>query len=139
MQYIKSKFGWMFEAMGPEVQADTLYWNNGEFCDDQRTSSSNANRHDRSGLLSLMGRVFASEMRRRWFGNAVYTYMKRLGRRPTRIGETSSILLTEAFKVAVQMRIALSQGRAKQRYKSQRQRKSDNGPDGSSQNNDSKE
>ncbi|KAH0284809.1 acetylxylan esterase [Aureobasidium namibiae CBS 147.97] len=27
MQYIKLKFGWVFGATGPEVQADTLYWN----------------------------------------------------------------------------------------------------------------
>jgi len=31
MQYIKLKFGWVFGATGPEVQADTLYWNDGEF------------------------------------------------------------------------------------------------------------
>jgi len=29
MQYIKLKFGWVFGATGPEVQADTLYWNDG--------------------------------------------------------------------------------------------------------------
>jgi hypothetical protein len=62
MQYIKLKFGWIFEATGPEVQADTLYWNDGEFCDNQRTSSSNANRDGRSGLLSLMSCVFPSEI-----------------------------------------------------------------------------
>lgn len=28
MQYIKLKFGWVFEQTGPEVQHDTLYWNN---------------------------------------------------------------------------------------------------------------
>lgn len=28
MQYIKLTFGWMFEETGPEVQHDTLYWNN---------------------------------------------------------------------------------------------------------------
>lgn len=27
MQYIKLKFGWMLEHSGPEVQHDTLYWN----------------------------------------------------------------------------------------------------------------
>ncbi|KAG9978907.1 SGNH hydrolase, partial [Aureobasidium melanogenum] len=27
MQYIKLKFDWVFGATGPEVQADTLYWN----------------------------------------------------------------------------------------------------------------
>ncbi|KAH0169299.1 SGNH hydrolase, partial [Aureobasidium melanogenum] len=27
MQYIKLKVDWVFEATGPEVQADTLYWN----------------------------------------------------------------------------------------------------------------
>ncbi|KAI4761044.1 SGNH hydrolase [Aureobasidium sp. EXF-3400] len=32
MQYIKLKFDWVFGATGPEVQADTLYWNDGEFC-----------------------------------------------------------------------------------------------------------
>lgn len=31
MQYIKLKFEWVFGATGPEVQADTLYWNDGEF------------------------------------------------------------------------------------------------------------
>ena len=31
MQYIKLKFEWVFAATGPEVQADTLYWNDGEF------------------------------------------------------------------------------------------------------------
>lgn len=29
MQYIKLKFDWVFGATGPEVQADTLYWNDG--------------------------------------------------------------------------------------------------------------
>lgn len=29
MQYIKLKFDWVFRATGPEVQADTLYWNDG--------------------------------------------------------------------------------------------------------------
>lgn len=28
MQYIKLKFGWILEQTGPEVQHDTLYWNN---------------------------------------------------------------------------------------------------------------
>lgn len=28
MQYVKIKFGWEFEATGPEVQHDTTYWNN---------------------------------------------------------------------------------------------------------------
>lgn len=31
MQYIALKFDWVFGATGPEVQADTLYWNDGEF------------------------------------------------------------------------------------------------------------
>lgn len=26
-QYIKDSFGWVFAATGPEVQHDTLYWN----------------------------------------------------------------------------------------------------------------
>jgi hypothetical protein len=30
MQYINIKFGWEFGATGPEVQHDTLYWNDGE-------------------------------------------------------------------------------------------------------------
>lgn len=27
MQYIRMKFGWEFAAVGPEVQHETLYWN----------------------------------------------------------------------------------------------------------------
>jgi hypothetical protein len=27
MQYIRLKFGWEFAATGPEVQHETLYWN----------------------------------------------------------------------------------------------------------------
>ncbi|KAH7122376.1 acetylxylan esterase [Dendryphion nanum] len=30
MQYIRIKFGWEFGATGPEVQHETLYWNDGE-------------------------------------------------------------------------------------------------------------
>jgi len=28
LQYVKLNFGWVFQATGPEVQHDTLYWNN---------------------------------------------------------------------------------------------------------------
>lgn len=31
MQYIKLKFDWVLGATGPEVQADTLYWNDGTY------------------------------------------------------------------------------------------------------------
>jgi CobQ-like glutamine amidotransferase family enzyme len=55
----------------------------------------------------------------------VCTYMKKPGGSLTRIGQLSSMLLTEALKVAIQMRIALSQGRAKRKYKSQKQQTSD--------------
>jgi hypothetical protein len=27
MQYVKQTFGWEFEATGPEIQHETLYWN----------------------------------------------------------------------------------------------------------------
>lgn len=30
MQYIRLKFGWEFGATGPEVQHETLYWNDGK-------------------------------------------------------------------------------------------------------------
>jgi len=54
MQYIKLKFGWVFGATGPEVQADTLYWNDGEFSVIRERMRLNiADKNCRGELLSL--------------------------------------------------------------------------------------